>query len=124
MADFTVVPTSGVTVVDWLDPGSSQPSRLNSKPGFPQKRYVGKRGVPVVLRAVVGGVVGPADASLGGRLFVAWPLEAPVMPFGGLVPHTAGYSSIVQLITSTVGHYTIGFRRPSGGIEHVHVDIG
>jgi len=124
MADFTVIAASGLSVDDWLDPASgSAPSRLNSRPGYPQKRYVGTVGVPVVLQAVVDGVVAPLDAALGGRLFVAFVVEAPVLPFTGIVS-PLGQSS-VQIVTAYVrGHYTIGIRRPDGGIEHVHMDLG
>jgi hypothetical protein len=123
VADFTVI-ASGVSVVDWLDPSfGGTPSRLNSRPGYPQKRYLGLLGVPVVLKAVVDGVVAPPDASLGGRLFTAFVVDAPVLPFVGIVSPYG--QSAVQVVTATVpGHYTIGFRRPNGGLEHVHLDIG
>ena len=124
MADFTVIAASGTSVVDWLDPSSGgAPSRLNSRPGYPQKRYLGALGVPVVLKGVVNGVVAPPDASLGGRLFVPFVVEAPVLPFMGIVSPYG--QSAVQVVTATLpGHYTIGFRRPNGGIEHVHLDFG
>lgn len=124
MADFTVIPASGVSVVDWIDPSSSgAPSRLNSRPGHPQKRYRGALYVPIVLQAVVGGVVAPLDAALGGRLFVPFVVEAPVLPFTGIIsPY--GQSSMQVMTAMFPGHYTIGFRRPNGGIEHVHLDIG
>lgn len=125
MADFTVIAASGLSVVDWVDPPSSAgaPSRLNSRPGYAQKRYRGALGVPVVLQAVVGGVAAPLDAALGGRLFTSFVVEAPAPPFTGIVS-PLGQSS-VQIVTASVpGHYTIGIARPNGGIEHVHMDLG
>jgi hypothetical protein len=123
MADFTVVPTSGLTVADWLDPPSSsgQPSRLNASANHPNKRYVAAVGTPVVLKAVVGGVVGPADAALGGRLFVGYVIEAPGMPTPGLAS-PAGFSSVLTIIPAQAGHYTVRVRRPNGGNEHIHFD--
>lgn len=125
MADFTVVATSGLIVSDWLDPPSPSgaPSRLNARPGQAFKRYVGQLGVPVVLSAVVGGVAGPADAALGGRLFTASAIEAPAMPFVG-ISSPAGFSSVIQILAHQAGHYAIRIRRPDGGNEHVHLDIG
>lgn len=125
MADFTVIVASGATILNWLDPASAGgvPSRLNSKPGYPQKRWVGSVGVQVVLKAVVNGVIGPADATLGGRLFVAWPVEAPAMPFSG-IRADPGFTSVQRVQPDQVGHYTIGIRRPDGGLEHVHLDVG
>lgn len=126
MADFTVIVVlDGITTVkDWLDPSSAggAPSRLNSRPGLPQKRYVGARPTPVVLKAVVDGVVGPADATLGGRLFFPWTVEAPAMPFIGF-SSPPGFSSVVTVVPDRAGHFVIGIRRPDGGFEHVHLDI-
>lgn len=128
MADFTVLVASGAALRDWLDPpkvsAPAAPSRLNARPGYPMKRWVGTRGVPVVLKAVVGGVVAPIDASLGGRLFSAWPVEAPdaATPFAGIIG-TPSHSAIQTVYAAHAGHYTIGIRRTDGGCEHVHLDI-
>lgn len=124
MANFTVIVASGAVVRDWLDPASSSaPSRLNAHVDHPMKRYIGKVAVPVVLKAVVGGVVGPADGALGGNLFVADAIEAPSPPFVGIT-QPFGFSSIITVMPDRVGHYTIRVRRPDGGNEHVHLDVG
>jgi hypothetical protein len=124
MADFTVVVASGAIVQDWLDPptASGTPSRLNPRPSYRHKRWVGARGVQVILKAVVAGVVAPLDSVLGGRLFAAWPVEAPAQPFAGIL-QVPGFSSTIYVLPPVAGHYTIGVRRPSGGLEHVHLDI-
>jgi len=125
VADFTVIAYVGLTVVDWLDPPNAggQPSRLNARQDVPLKRYVGTVGIPVALAAVVGGVVAPVDAALGGRLFTACAIEAPVMPFSGMVS-PPGWSSVVIVTPDHIGHFTIRIRRPDGGNEHIHMDIG
>jgi len=125
MADFTLVITSGASVVDWADPvDGSQPSRLNPHAGHPHKRWLGSVGVPVVISAVVNGVTGPLDGVLGGRLFAAWPVEVPpsILPFAGF-GSLPGISSVVNVTPPVVGHYVIGVRRPDGGLEHIHFDV-
>lgn len=123
MADFDVIVASGAQLQDWLDPGlSGKPSRINSRPGYPLKRWVGSQGVPVVLKAVVGGVVAPADGALGGRLFASWVVEAPILPVPPPVS-VGGFSSTITFAAPAEGHYTIGVRRPDGGLVHVHVDF-
>jgi hypothetical protein len=125
MADFTVIVASGATVQDWTDPAgaSGAPSRVNARPGYPLKRYVARRGVQVVLKAVVGGVLAPADGTLGGRLFIPECIEAPGGPFSDFIP-TLGYSSIITVPVWRVGHHTIRIARPDGGNEHIHFDAG
>lgn len=125
MADFDVLVASGASLQNWLDPASSvAPSRVNARPGHPLKRWVGAVGIQIVLKAVVGGVVGPLDSALGGRLFTTWPVEAPpqALPFDGVIG-TPDQSSVQTLIAYYAGHYTIGFRRPDGGLVHVHLDV-
>jgi hypothetical protein len=87
------------------------------------KRYVAAINVPVVLQAVVGGVLGPADGALGGRLFAAAVTEAPNFPAAALW-QPVGFSSRVTFVTDRVGHYTIRIRRPDGGNEHIQLDVG
>lgn len=127
MADFTVVVASGAALEDWLDPPTldGRPSRLNPRPGYPLKRWVGSRTRPIVLHAVVNGTVAPLDAALGGRLFYAWPVDVPdaALPFGGL-SGTPGKSSELTVYAPHIGHYTIALGRPGGGFEHVHLDVG
>lgn len=123
MADFDVIVASGAQLKDWLDPPvSGQPSRINPRPGHPFRRWVGSRSSPVVLKAVVGGVVAPADGALGGRLFVSWVVEAPVMPVPPPVS-VGGFSSTITFTAPDEGHYTIGVRRPDGGLMHIHLDF-
>lgn len=125
MADFDVIVASGASLQDWLDPASAlAPSRLNARAGRPLKRWVGAVNAPIVLKAVVNGIVGPMDAALGGRLFATWPLEAPAqaLPFDGVIA-APSQSSVQTLTAASPGHYTIGFRRTGGGLVHVHLDV-
>lgn len=124
MADFTLVVTAGASIANWLDPPSvlGAPSRLNPKSGFPHKRWVGTLGYLVVIKANVGGVLGPDDSALGGRPFTAWLVEAPGGDRGDIV-QPSGLSSWILVTPTARGHYVIGVRRPQGGLEHIHLDV-
>jgi hypothetical protein len=125
MADFSVQ-VAGAVLTDWEDPAlPGAPSRLNARPGRAHKRWVVALGSLVSLRAVVGGVIAPLDSSLGGRLFVPFAVEVPpgATPFVGF-SSPLGQSSHQTLTPTVAGHYALGLRRPNGGIEHVHLDVG
>ncbi len=123
MADFTLKLTHGANWVDWLDPTgpNGEPSRLNPHVGAPHRILVGTVGALVIVKAVVGGVDGPADGALGGRLFTAWFVQMPVPP--GALDGIAGFSSVQTFTPAFPGHYVVGFYRPAGGIVHLLVDV-
>ena len=123
--DFTCAFSSGVTQTTWLDPlrpSDSMPSRLNPHVGRPHLRWMGEVGAEVEITATVGGVAGEVDANLGGRLFTAWLIESPAP---GPLPWTSagGVSSIQAFTPPTIGHYSIGFARASGGTVILHLDV-
>lgn len=140
--DFTVAFTAGVTNTTWLDPllppnpefgepghnpalpvGPGTPSRLNAHVGFPHRRYVGAVGAQIEITATVGGVAGPLDAALGGRLFtLVWAVEHPQPGPVGFT-HPAGQSSVQHFTPTTAGHYTIGIERAGGGKVFMHLDV-
>jgi hypothetical protein len=118
--DFNVRLSSAsmLTAPAWSDPATpSAPSRLNPRATYPH-RYLRIAGDGLaVFEAQVGGVWGPLDAALGGRLFLAswvqwsgdWP--APIV-------QPAGHSARAEVMISTVhnaGYHQILFWRPSGG---------
>ena len=122
MADFDVDVT-GVNLKPWTDPSDGTlPSRLNPYPGQPDGRLVATVGQLVTLTAVVGGVSGPADATLGGRLFVAGSTEQAHPWPVGWEPITPGYTSIQTFYPQAAGHYLVYLRRPAGGAIFVHLD--
>ena len=124
MPDFSVDHTVGFTVADWTDPPAWLPTRLNPLAGLPHRRYTlsGAAVATVELRCVVGGVTGPADAALGGRLFTwAWAERLCPPPYPAPPPLTtvAGSSSILKLtghpFLGRPGHYLLRCLRPQGG---------
>lgn len=130
--DFTVAITSGTTMRAWEDPtrppdtlylgDPGAPSRLNPHPGIPHKMVVGQVGTQIELTATVGGVAGPLDSTLGGRLFWAWDVErAQAAPISFSSP--AGQSSIQRFTPTAEGHYTIGIARDTGGAVLIHIDV-
>lgn len=123
MADFDVVPVSGIQIVSWEDPvgPSGEPSRLLSRPGFPLKRYKAVVRQPVRLESVVAGVQAPLDSGLGGRLFSCDLVEGTAAPHWIRPP--AGQSSVVRFVPQWCGHYTIAVRRAGGGAILVPIDI-
>lgn len=132
MQDFTVAPTAGLTLQPWTDPerppgtlsgtDPGAPSRLNPVDGYPHKKYVGTVGVQIELTATVGGVAGPLDTALGGRLFTFWRAENPVgQVFGFTSP--VGQSSVMSFIPPAEGHYCVGVGRVNGGTVLVHFEV-
>jgi hypothetical protein len=114
MPDFDARITSGVAVQIWTD------DRANPLQSHPHRCFRGTVGVPVVISAVVGGVVGPADTALGGRLFSADLLECPAPT---PTSFTAGLSSVQQFTPRVAGHYMIALRRTSGGAMRFPVEV-
>lgn len=131
MPDFTARVFSGATLELWQDParpagtqGGSDPgapSRVNPLPDAPHRRYVATLGAPVVVRATVGGVEGPLDSALGGRLFTAWWVEQAGPAIGPV--GTASKSSEQTFTPQAEGHYTLGLERDQGGAIFLPVDV-
>lgn len=125
MPDFRAAFTSGVASVPWTDPPSddgSKPSRLNPRVQRPHRRRRGTVDTPIQVTATVGGVAGPLDAALSGRLFFGWLAEFPGGSRPGLL-HTAGHSSVVHFTPRVAGHYTLVLRRTGSGGVILHVDV-
>jgi hypothetical protein len=122
VADFDVHAVSGLTVANWDDPEGldAAPSRLQTRPGFPLKRFRTVVGTLVRLEAVVGASQGPADGALGGRLFSADLVEG--QPVNWLLP-IAGFSSVVRFRPLWVGHHTVAVRRAGGGSLLIPMDV-
>ncbi len=105
----------------WNDPAfGGQPPRINPTLDHPHMHWVGTTGW-LQLSAMVGGVDGPLDTALGGRLFSWRPLEWP----GATEPwlfQDSGCSSVADVNCNVVGHYAIQARRSGGGAVIVHYD--
>ena len=123
MPDFTARFTAGVTPTIWTDdPIGGAPSRINPVPGRSPKYAKATAGVQVEIQAKVGGVEGPADGALGGRLFTGWFAEHP-SPHP-IAPTLVGGSTSIQRFTPTVvGHYLWCMQRPGGGTIALHLDV-
>jgi hypothetical protein len=129
--DFTASPTAGLVLQQWQDPerppgtlggtDPGAPSRINPIDGYPHTKRVGVVGTEIELTASVGGVAGPMDAALGGRLFTRWFVETPCV-HGFTSP--AGQSSVVRFTPWVAGHYCVGVGRVNGGTVLVHFDVG
>lgn len=120
MADFDADITSAYEIADWADEGSEAiPSRLNAKAGLPHRYVRIAFGSCIFIKASVAGVVGPADTTLGGRLFTKWFVECP-HDTPPVVGSPSGYSSIVIFTPEFLGAYLFGFRRPEGGGVFIH----
>lgn len=125
MSDFRLRFTAGATLEVWEDPADvpgERPSRLNARPEHEHTRHVGETGNAIHVTALVGGVLGPLDAALGGALFSATFLESPVFP-PPVLSSPAGQSSVQQFTPSVVGHYTLKIQRPGHGAIICHVDV-
>ncbi len=131
MPDFTARITAGATLTLWNDPDRppatqspddpGAPSRLNPLPDAPHRRFRGQVGVEIEVSATIGGVEGPLDAALGGRLFRAWLLDQAGIALGPSNP--AGQSSVQRFTPLAAGAYTLGIERDQGGAIFVPVDV-
>jgi hypothetical protein len=122
MADFTLRPTSGVTVVDWFDEATgAHASRLNAEEGFPHRNYQAPIGTAIVVKATVGGVEGEIDSNLGGRLFLHWFTEHPTSP--PAITSGVGFSSVATFIPTIAGNYLLTFYRAGGGSVSVPIEV-
>lgn len=122
MPDFGARFTAGTTLEPWSDPPlGARPSRVNGFLEQPQRYQHGVVGNQVTLTASVGGVAGPLDAALGGRLFLGWFAECPgTRP---TVATPAGQSSVRRFTPVDPGHYTYVLRRQGGGGVILHLDV-
>lgn len=129
MADFDgVVITSGGNVKAYVE--ASSPPKSNPVDGIPP-RYKWVENLnpgPIRFEAVVEGVTGPAEATLGGRGFawswVYWP-GFPTAWSGGVLPvldsPISGDSSVLDVLNfpdsvlATFGIWALCCRRASGG---------
>lgn len=96
---------------------------LDNPKRHPLLYWRGTVGQAIVLKAIVNGVTGPADGTLGGNLFHAslgeWPLG-----FGPpSVSQTGGFTSIGTFTPLHAGHHLFVFRRPSGGAVGVPIYV-
>jgi len=123
MPDFEARFTAGTTVQPWVDPPlDDTPSRINPEPEHPMLYRQAGTGETVTISAVVGGVVGPLDSALDGRLFYGWMIECPTPTAVPPVSSPPGQSSVVSFVPETAGHYTYMLRRWGGGGIILHVD--
>jgi len=123
MPDFSVRPTFGVLVADWVDPAVGKlPSRIAPSVAAPMRRWTIASTTLVELRATPdGGSEGAIDVLLDARLFRAWWVEAPVD--SAVVILSLPERSSVQRFTPTrAGHYTLAFQRDGGGKVLLHFD--
>lgn len=120
MANFTVRLSAGAVLAPWDDHAGSGVSRLNAAVGHPSRYQKAAVGVPVTMRATVGGVDSPLDAALGGNLFTSDFAEAavPSLPTGA-----GGQSSVQTFTPPAVGHYLWIMRRANGGAVGIHLDV-
>ena len=128
MSDFSARITAGANIATWTDPATGlAPSRLNPLPGRPHTYWLVDELIdPLTIEATVGGVEGPADAALGGRLFKWSWVEHPTAGRPTITP-TVGSSSIVSftggLFTGLTGHYTILCWRDGGGAQAITFEV-
>lgn len=124
MPDFEARFTIGTTLETWEDPPlGSTPSRINPEPEHPLNYRRALLATTIEIRAVVGGVVGPLDSALGGRLFYGWMIECPTPDAVPPVSSPAGQSSVVSFYPIAAGHYAYMIRRQGGGGIILHVDV-
>lgn len=123
--DFSVV-VGGGTWVHWTDPEGSgaEPSRVRPHPGRPHLSYQLELGIDALTaECVVGGVVAPPDASLGGRLFVASWVAYPLAAAAPAIVQGAGDSATIEVTPKAVGHHELLIYRPGGGGLIVPFDV-
>jgi len=134
MPDFTARITTAGDVKVFVDTtaakpycrGGDAPSRLNARPGLPHRYLRFYPGDTIAFAATVGGVEGPLDAALGGRLFaITWAEWTGTYPLSITSP--AGQSSVGSVVIPTGsgwwGHHAVCFRRPEGGSVVVSFEV-
>jgi hypothetical protein len=123
MADFTARIVTALSVMQWTDtPTGSAPTRINPNANRPHLYLQASEGLATMqLAATVGGVEGPANIALGGRLFKWSWVEHPRTIGPPAIWSPAGFSSVCNISGSPflgqVGHYTILCWRDGGGAQ-------
>lgn len=126
MADFSVQLSGGVQV-PWIDLQRNIPEQASRLVSDPDHLRSYRRFIPnatATISAVVGGVVAPMDAALGGRLFTAawleWSGHEPP-----LIVQAAGQSSLVTVFLDIFhhGHFVLRIQRKLGGAWLVPFDV-
>lgn len=124
--DFDVAPaltSPTFTAPIWADPKVQHRGR-NPHRYLRVKAPTAPASVSVVINVTIGGVVGPVDGALGGRLIVAsilaWSGSAPFA-----VTQPAGHTTQVTLTFTAdmLGHQELVLRRPGGGALILGVDV-
>jgi len=115
MPNFDARITAGAALTVWVDaPTATAPTRLNPNPAHPPKYHRVELGVTVTVKASVGGVEGPMDAALVGKLFTSHFGEVPVWP-PPAITNPPGQSSVATFKPKYLGHHLLVMRREDGG---------
>ncbi len=109
----------------WND-ATAIPPRVNPTLAAPHlfsiaKIPAGGTGI-IQFEATIGGVVLP-NSALGGDFFSMTALETPFGVPPLITDVAAGWSSVQEVRVDAIGHYTLEFRRDSGGAILFHVDV-
>lgn len=128
MPNFSLRITAGATSTIWQDPATATlPSRLNPIAQHQHRCWFASPLLDLVLQATVGGVEGPADAALGGKLFKWSWVEQADSGWSAPIPATAGFTSITTFpaghFHSHGGHYTLLCWRDGGGAVAIPFEI-
>lgn len=79
----------------------------------------------ITFSAIVAGVTGPSDSSLGGVEF-SWAWSEVSNPGAVILVPTPGFSSTVAVTLlgqASLGHYLLSCRRLGGGAVNTHLDV-
>ena len=129
MADFYLLPTTGFSLAQWLDPARppatlapsdpGAPSRLNARLQAPHTRWRCTVGTACTVEAILDGQSEPVDDghALFGRVFSAWWAEWPE-PLVTLTVNVA----IISFTPAAPGYYLLAVERYRGGIALCHFD--
>ena len=133
MPDFFVTIQGSTDRPAWTDPASENPiapSRLNPDPVHPHTYQrilvtLPSAQVSIQMVATVGGVSGPVDAALGGRLFTGVWAEWSGTAGPPIIFPAPNQSSVMTLIFdgTHLGHQTFRMTRKNGGLFLVHLDV-
>jgi hypothetical protein len=100
---------------------ATMPSRINPLPGLAPLRARVPVNTQVTLTCTVGGVAGPMDAALGGRLFTGFCLEHSSAARPPMT-HPVNQTSVQRFTPTEKGHYTVEVVRDGKMAVVVHVD--
>lgn len=125
MPNFTARLFSGGTVTVWSDPATATaPSRLNPNPARLHTYLRVAPSTSISVRATVGGVEGPLDGALGGKLFTAWWAHWSG-PFPPAIVQPAGQTSVANVTfgATHLGHFILFLGRDGGGAVGIPFDV-